>query len=130
MGSLLRNEIDTIKSQNTTTLTRMSDMDNGNQQLLEKVLNLESDFNGKFVGFNNITEELKLMIVNIDNESKNNSQGLISIQESLNIQAEQVRKVESERQKSADESNEAFTVKMDENAKAIEDMKRDMSNAL
>merc|ERR1712066_1021996 len=61
---------------------------------------------------------------------KNNSQGLISIQESLNIQAEQVKKVESERQKSADESNKAFTVKMDENAKAIEDMKRDMSNAL
>merc|ERR1712025_82603 len=128
--SLLRNDIDTIKSQNTTTLTRMSDMDNGNQQLLEKVLNLESDFNGKFVGFNNSTEELKLMIVNIDNESKNNSQGLISIQESLNIQAEQVKKVESERQKSAHESNKAFIVKMDENAKAIEDMKRDMSNAL
>ena len=56
-----------------------------NQQMLRKLLSLETNFNGKVVGVSNKAEDLKWMISNVDSETKNNSQGLISIQESLNI---------------------------------------------
>merc|ERR1711935_435298 len=98
--TMLKHEIESVVTQNTIMLTKISDMDNGNQQMLEKLLSIETDFNGKVVGVSDNAEDLKLMIINVDSETKNNSQGLINIQESLNIQADQVKKVESERQKS------------------------------
>merc|ERR1711935_701824 len=78
-----------------------------------------TDFNGKVMGVSDNAEDLKLMIINVDSETKNNSQVLINIQESLNIQAEQVKKVESERQKSAEESNKTFVDKIDVNLNKI-----------
>merc|ERR1711935_1493 len=103
--TMLKHDLESVVTQNTNMLTKISDMDNGNQQMLEKLLSIETDFNGKVVGVSDNAEDLKLMIINVDSETKNNSQGLINIQGSLNIQAGQVKKVESERQKSAEESN-------------------------
>merc|ERR1712106_299525 len=94
--TILKHDLESLVTQNTNMLTKISDMDNGNQHMLEKLLSIETDFNGKVVGVSDNAEDLKLMIINVNSETKNNSQGLISIQESLNIQAEQVKKVESE----------------------------------
>merc|ERR1711935_862612 len=89
-----------------------------------------TDFNGKVVGVSDNAEDLKLMIINVDSETKNNSQVLINIQESLNIQAEQVKKVESERQKSAEESNKTFVDKIDANAMAVADLRKGLSDSI
>merc|ERR1711935_763116 len=82
--TMLKHEIESVVKQNTIMLTKITGMDNGNQQMLEKLLSIETDFNGKFVGVSDNAEDLKLMIINVDSETKNNSQVLINIQESLN----------------------------------------------
>merc|ERR1711892_868441 len=128
--TILKHDLESLVTQNTNMLTKISDMDNGNQQMLEKLLNIETDFNGKVVGVSDNAEDLKLMIINVDSETKNNSQGLINIQESLNIQAEQVKKVESERQKSAEELNKTFVDKIDANAKAVADLRKGLSDSI
>merc|ERR1712106_470168 len=128
--TLLKHDLESVVTQNTLMLTKISGMDNGNQQMLEKLLSIETDFNGKVVGISDNTEDLKLMIINVDSETKNNSQGLINIQESLNIQVEQVKKVESERQKSAEESNKTFVDKIDANAMAVADLRKGLSDSI
>merc|ERR1712106_101425 len=128
--TMLKHDLESVVIQNTLMLTKISGMDNGNQQMLEKLLSIETDFNGKVVGISDNTDDLKLMIINVDSETKNNSQGLISIQESLNIQAEQVKKVESERQKSAEESNKTFVDKIDANAMAVADLRKGLSDSI
>merc|ERR1712106_224082 len=128
--TLLKHDLESVVTQNTLMLTKISGMDNGNQQMLEKLLSIETDFNGKVVGISDNAEDLKLMIINVDSETKNNSQGLISIQESLNIQAEQVKKVESERQKSAEEFNKTFVDKIDANAMAVADLRKGLSDSI
>merc|ERR1712106_1117011 len=128
--TMLKHDLESVVTQNTLMLTKISGMDNGNQQMLEKLLSIETDFNGKVVGISDNAKDLKLMIINVDTESKKNSQGLISIQESLNIQAEQVKKVESERQKSAEESNKTFVDKIDANAMAVADLRKGLSDSI
>merc|ERR1712106_348454 len=128
--TMLKHDLESVVTQNTNMLNKISDMDNGNQQMLEKLLSIETDFNGKVVGVSDNAEDLKLMIINVDSETKNNSQGLINIQESLNIQAEQVKKVESERQKSAEESNKTFVDKIDANAMAVADLRKGLSDSI
>merc|ERR1712128_290698 len=128
--TMLKHDLESVVSQNTNMLTKISDMDNGNQQMMEKLLSIETDFKGKVVGVSDNTEDLKLMIINVDSETKNNSRGLISIQESLNIQAEQVKNVESEIQKSAEESNKTFVDKIDANAMAIADLRKGLSDSI
>merc|ERR1712106_314362 len=128
--TILKHDLESLVSQNTNILTKISDMDNGNQQMLEKLLSIETDFNGKVVDVSDNAVDLKLMIINVDSETKNNSQGLINIQESLNIQVEQVKKVESERQKSAEESNKTFVDKIDANAMAVADLRKGLSDSI
>merc|ERR1712128_297590 len=128
--TMLKHDLESLVTQNTNMLTKISDMDNGNQQMMEKLLSIETDFNGKVVGVSDNAEDLKLMIINVDSVTKNNSQGLINIQESLNIQAEQVKKVESERQKSAEESNKTFVDKIDANAMAVADLRKGLSDSI
>merc|ERR1712106_1202788 len=128
--TMLKHDLESVVTQNTLMLTKISGMDNGNQQMLEKLLSIETDFNGKVVGISDNAKDLKLMIINVDTESKKNSQGSISIQESLNIQAEQVKKVESERQKSAEEFNKTFVDKIDANAMAVADLRKGLSDSI
>merc|ERR1711892_460804 len=128
--TMLKHDLESVVTKNTNMLTKISDMDNGNQQMMEKLLSIETDFNGKVVGVSDNAEDLKLMIINVDSETKNNSQVLINIQESLNIQAEQVKKVESERQKSAEESNKTFVDKIDANAMAVADLRKGLSDSI
>merc|ERR1712106_660179 len=128
--TMLKHDLESVVTQNTLMLTKISGMDNGNQHMLEKLLSIETDFNGKVVGISDNAKDLKLMIINVDTESKKNSQGSISIQESLNIQAEQVKKVESERQKSAEESNKTFVDKIDANAMAVADLRKGLSDSI
>merc|ERR1712106_706031 len=128
--TMLKHDLESVVTQNTNMLTKISDMDNGNQQMLEKLLSIETDFNGKVVGVSDNAEDLKLMIINVDRVTKNNSQGLINIQESFNIQAEQVKKVESERQKSAEESTKTFVDKINANAMAVADLRKGLSDSI
>merc|ERR1712106_893667 len=47
--TMLKYDLESVVTQNTNMLTKISDMDNGNQQMLEKLLSIETDFNGKVV---------------------------------------------------------------------------------
>merc|ERR1712058_11719 len=96
----------------------------------EKVLNLESDVEQKYSGMNDSSADLKSRVDKIDIEIMNNSQGLVNIQEIVNIQTEQVKKVESERQKSSEESNKALEASTQANTRAIDDMRKELGDAI
>merc|ERR1712228_782710 len=102
----------------------------GNQQLLEKLLNLESDVDQKYFGMNSKSDDMKSRVDKIDIEIMNNSQGLVNIREIVNIQTEQVKKVESERQKSSEESNKALEASTQANTRAIDDMRKELGDAI
>merc|ERR1711915_17615 len=122
--------IEDIKSNHNSALVKLTDMDNGNQQLLEKLLNLESDVDQKYFGMNSKSDDMKSRVDKIDIEIMNNSQGLVNIQEIVNIQTEQVKKVESERQKSSEESNKALEASTQANKRAIDDMRKELGDAI
>ena len=58
-------------------------MDEGNQQLLEKLLGMVKDLNGKLQSVNNNANSLVAKLPSLDNETKNNSQINVHLQESI-----------------------------------------------
>jgi chromosome segregation ATPase len=78
--------------------TKIAELDAENQQLLEKLLGLEKDFDGKF---DDNSKEVEGKLNSLDVESKKNLQSLVSLQESIYLQSEQVKKVDAERQQAA-----------------------------
>ena len=118
----IRQCFESIRSTHASILIKISDMDNGTQQLLEKLVNLESDLDQKYSGMTDSSADLQSRVDKSDIEVMNNSQSLVSIQDIATIQSEQVKKVASERQKSSDESNKALQANADAHTKAIEEM--------
>ena len=66
----------------------MVEMYAGNQQLLEKLLGVEKDLDGKLQGVNEDTNSLATKVNSLDNEAKNNPQTIANLQESIYIQME------------------------------------------
>ena len=58
------------------TEKRIVEMDAGNQQLLEKLLGVERDLDGKLRGVNDNANSLVTKLNSLDNDTKNNSQQL------------------------------------------------------
>ena len=65
-------------------------MDAGNQQLLGKLLGVEKDLDGKLQGVNDNTNSLVTKLDSLGNGTKNNSQTIVNLQESIYIQTEPV----------------------------------------
>ena len=127
---ILTQDISNIKTQNTSMYTRIDEMDAGNQQLLEKLLGVERELDGKLQSVSDNTSEIQTKLGSVDNENKNNAQNIISLQESIFIQTEQVKKVDAERQQSAAKAKEDFDANVDANTKAIEGLRKELGDSI
>merc|ERR1712212_149884 len=81
-------------------------------------------------GINHSANELQTKFDSMDNENKNNSQQIINLQESIFIQSEQVKRVDVERQQAAQKANDAFEASVDNNAKAINELRKEVGDSI
>merc|ERR1712098_954074 len=102
---ILNQRLEEVKSLHVATEKRIVEMDAGNQQLLEKLLGVEKDLDGKLQGVNENANSLVTRFNDLDKDTKNNSQTIVNLQESIYIQTEQVKKVDAERQQAEAKNN-------------------------
>merc|ERR1739836_142233 len=102
--------------------------DSGNQQLLEKILAVEQDLEGKVQGINSNSSNISDKILSLEDETKSHSQSLVTIQESMAIQVDNMKKVDSERQNAAARAKEELDVANAANAKAIDEKLQAMNS--
>merc|ERR1711872_1203007 len=127
---ILNQNLEEVKSVHLATETKIHEMDAGNQQLLEKLLGVEKDLDGKLQGVNDNANTLVTKLNSLDNETKNNSQTIVNLQESIYIQTEQVKKVDAERQQAEAKAKEDMEATVSTNAKAIADLKAEVEDAI
>merc|ERR1712123_520739 len=131
MGThILSQHLEEVKSLHVATEKRIVEMDAGNQQLLEKLLGVEKDLDGKLQGVNENANSLDTKLTSLDNDTKNNSQTIVNLQESIFIQTEQVQKVEAERQQAEAKAKEDIASTVSTNGKAIADLKSELEDAI
>merc|ERR1719495_1576074 len=127
---ILNQHLEEMKSLHVATEKRIVEMDAGNQQLLEKLLGVEKDLDGKLQGVNDNANSLVTKLNSLDNDTKNNSQTIVNLQESIYIQTEQVKKVDAERQQAEAKNKEDMENTVSTNAKAIADLKAEVGDAI
>merc|ERR1719342_680920 len=127
---ILNQHLEEVKSFYAATEKRIVEMDAGNQQLLEKLLGVEKDLDGKLQGVNDNANSLVTKLNSLDNDTKNNSQTIVNLQESIYIQTEQVKKVDAERQQAEAKAKEDMDARGSANAKAISDLKSEVEAAI
>ena len=118
------------KSQQVSIEKRVNEIDSGNQQLLEKILAVEQDLEGKVQGINSNSSNISDKILSLEDETKSHSQSLVTIQESMAIQVDNMKKVDSERQNAAARAKEDLDVANAANAKAIDEKLHAMNREL
>merc|ERR1711872_859307 len=128
--NILNQNLEEVKSVHLATETKIHEMDAGNQQLLEKLLGVEKDLDGKLQGVNENANSLVTKVNSLDNETKNNSQTIVNLQESIYIQTETVKKVDAERQQAEAKAKEDMEATVSTNAKAIADLKAEVEDAI
>merc|ERR1712170_300696 len=84
--NILNQHLEEVRSLHLATDKRIVEMDAGNQQLLEKLLGVEKDLDGKLQGVNENANSLVTKVNSLDNETKNNSRTIVNLQESIYIQ--------------------------------------------
>ena len=92
-----------MRTNNSNTERRLAEADAGSQQLLEKLLEVEKDVEGKV---RDNASSVQNQLINLDAENKNNAQMLVTLQESINIQVQDTKKVDAERQRSEAKAKE------------------------
>merc|ERR1712142_1196606 len=128
--NILNQHLEEVRSLHLATDKRIVEMDAGNQQLLEKLLGVEKDLDGKLKGVNENANSLVTKVNSLDNETKNNSQTIVNLQESIYIQTETVKKVDAERQQAEAKAKEDMEATVSTNAKAIADLKAEVEDAI
>merc|ERR1719153_564581 len=136
------------KKINTDIMPRIGHLDSVNQNLVEKLLGFQTDFDGKLkkqeqiddsllnkinelqLNNNDNVSSLQNQLANLDSDNKNNIQQIFTLQESINIQSEQVKKVDAERQKEANKTKEDIESTIASNAKAISDLRNELANSI
>ena len=86
-----------MRTNNSNTERRLAEADAGSQQLLEKLLEVEKDVEGKV---RDNASSVQNQLTNLDADNKNNAQMLVTLRESINIQVQETKKVDAERQRS------------------------------
>merc|ERR1711915_189013 len=127
---ILNQHLEEVRSLHLATDKRIVEMDAGNQQLLEKLHGVEKDLDGKLQGVNENANSLVTKVNSLDNETKNNSQTIVNLQESIYIQTETVKKVDAERQQAEAKAKEDMVATVSTNAKAIADLKAEVEDAI
>ena len=128
--NILNQHLEEVRSLHLATDKRIVEMDAGNQQLLEKLLGVEKDLDGKLQGVNENANSLVTKVNSLDNETKNNSQTIVNLQESIYIQTETMKKVDAERQQAEAKAKEDMEASVSTNAKAIADLKAEVEDAI
>ena len=77
----LNQYVDEIKTLYITAEKRIGEMDAGNLQLLEKLLGVEQDLDGKLQGVTKDVNTLAIKLNPLDTDNKNNSQTIVNLQE-------------------------------------------------
>merc|ERR1712098_348845 len=80
---ILNQRLEEVKSLHVATEKRIVEMDAGNQQLLEKLLGVEKDLDGKLQGVHENANSLVTRFNDLDKDTKNNSQTIVNLQESI-----------------------------------------------
>merc|ERR1712106_838519 len=123
-----------INENNKVIVAQMNILEERNQgdnnQNQEQIRTVENNINKElqkiYEDKDTITSKLDLM----KSENQTNTQNIVSIQESIFIQSEQVKKVESERKQATKQDKEAFQATILDNATAIADLKKKIDEAL
>ena len=116
-----------IRTNNSNTERRLAEADAGSQQLLEKLLEVEKDVEGKV---RDNASSVQNQLINLDAENKNNAQMLVTLQESVNIQVQETKKVDAERQRSEAKAKEDLDANAAANARAIADLKDQLGETI
>merc|ERR1712123_319577 len=127
---ILSQHLEEVKSLHVATEKRIVEMDAGNQQLLEKLLGVEKDLDGKLQGVNENANSLDTKLTSLDNDTKKNSHTIVNLQESIFIQTEQVQKVDAERQQAEAKAKEDIASTVSTNGKAIADLKSELEDTI
>merc|ERR1711962_815683 len=118
---------DQIRVNNSTTERKLAEIDTGSQQLLEKLLDLEKEVEGKL---SDNTSSLENRLNNLEGDNKNNSLNIVNIQESINIQAEEAKKMDTERQINADKAKKDLEAAVADNERAITELRNELDNSI
>merc|ERR1719347_1707555 len=116
-----------MRTNNSNTERRLAEADAGSQQLLEKLVEVEKDVEGKV---RDNASSVQNQLINLDAENKNNSQMLVTLQESINIQVQETKKVDAERQRSEAKAKEDLDANAAANARAIADLKDQLGETI
>merc|ERR1711971_858356 len=116
-----------MRTNNSNTERRLAEADAGSQQLLEKLLEVEKDVEGKV---RDNASSVQNQLINLDAENKNNAQMLVTLQESVNIQVQESKKVDAERQRSEAKAKEDLDANAAANARAIADLKDQLGETI
>merc|ERR1719285_106848 len=116
-----------MRTNNSNTERRLAEADAGSQQLLEKLLEVEKDVEGKV---RDNASSVQNQLINLDAENKNNAQMLVTLQESINIQVQETKKVDAERQRSEAKAKEDLDANAAANARAIADLKDQLGETI
>ena len=116
-----------MQTNNSNTERRLAEADAGNQQLLEKLLEVEKDVEGKV---RDNASSVQNQLTNLDADNKNNAQMLVTLRESINIQVQETKKVDAERQRSEAKAKEDLDANAAANARAIADLKDQLGETI
>merc|ERR1711872_43225 len=101
-----------------------------NKSIGDKLNELGAGYKNLLQNMNEDKHEIENKLKSIQSESESNTQNIVSIQESIYIQSEQVKKVEAERQQAMKKDQDDVQATILGNASAIGDLKRDFDKAL
>ena len=127
---MLSDKIEKSESQQVSLEKKMGDMDASNHQLLDKLLAVEQDLDGKLRGVHDNSNGLMDKITALDTDNRDNAQKIVSLQERLVLQTDHITKVESERAMSEVKAKKELETTVDTNARAISDLKTELDKAL
>merc|ERR1711874_167399 len=129
-AKLLSSKIEKSESQQFSLEKKMGDMDASNHQLLDKLLAVEQDLDGKLRGVHDNSNDLMDRINALDTDNRDNAQRLVSLQERLVLQTDHITKVESERAMSEVQAKKELEITVNTNARAISDLKSELEKAI
>merc|ERR1712179_224582 len=144
----IRDQLRDIENQAGLFDQRIQELDNGNQTLQDKVHGIESQVTDRLEDLaksdasllarinelqSNNTENISSLqhqLSNMDSENKNNIQQIYTLQEFINNQSEQVKKVDAERQMSAAKTKEDLDATLASNQRAIAELRNELAHSI
>merc|ERR1712179_782632 len=144
----IRDQLRDIENQAGLFDQKIQELDNGNQTFQDKVHGIESQVTDRLEDLaksdasllarinelqSNNTENISSLqhqLSNMDSENKNNIQQIYTLQEFINNQSEQVKKVDAERQMSAAKTKEDLDATLASNQRAIAELRNELDHSI